>query len=151
MANNNINFNLVGVKEITAILDQLPRKVTASILRSYNRKTASKFITKPLRVALGYSKNTTKDIKVRTSRKNKTAIKVGPTSDSFWLRFLEGGTVMRKTKKGAARGRVRGRKIIEPFVDRQIPAIIDNLNTNYGKEIDQFLRKKIKRINKKFK
>lgn len=145
---NGITYKLEGVKEITEILNGLPHKVRDQVLRSFNRKAASKKVIRPLRQVLPYSKKTKMGFKVQSVRDDKTAIVAGPTSDVFWVRFVEGGTVARYTKSGAYRGQLNPGRRVEPFVNSQVPSIIDFVNKEYGEEINKFVLKKIKRLKK---
>ena len=143
-----INIKLEGVKEFTSILTQLPQKVSDSVLRSFNRKAATQYVVKPLRAVLPYSNITKKNIKTQASKLSKNAIVAGPTTDAWYVRYAEYGTVERKTKKGASRGKNTKRRRIEPFVDSQVSSIIKFTSDEYGNEINKFIEKKAKRLNK---
>ena len=115
MAEN--QFKVEGLKEVYDILNQLPLKVSESVLRSFNRKALTVNIVRPLKSVLNYSSETKKNIKVQADKLNKTAVVAGPTSSVFWVRFVDKGTKQRKTSAGWNRGRIRARNRIEPFVD----------------------------------
>jgi len=143
-----IRYELKGVKEIQEALLQLPAKVNAKLLQSVHRKTAKKFIIDSLRAGTPYSSTTKKSFVVQNDREDPTAVFAGPSSDAFWIRFVEKGTKQRETKKGYNRGSITGKNTIEPIVDQQIEPIINYVNTQYGEEIENFLQKRIKKINK---
>lgn len=143
-----VKMKLVGTKEYTNILKTLPTKVSDSILRSFNRQAANKNVVKPLKSSLPYSENIKKNIKVQASNKNKTAVVAGPTSEVFYVRFLDQGTKNRTTKSGANRGQIIGKFALEPAIDGRVNSIIKYTNKEYGKEINKFLKRKIKRLKK---
>lgn len=146
MANGSIE--LVGVKEIQEILSELPAKTQSEIIKGVLRKIASTEVVKPLRSILPYSPTTKKKIVLKADRRYPRVF-VGPTTDVFWVRFVEGGTQERFSKSGASKGAIPENKKIEPFVDSKIPAIINRVNKDFGNIVDEFMKKKIKRLNKK--
>ena len=135
------DIKILGAENYRDILDTLNAKVAGQILRSANRQVLSKNIVKQLRGVLPYSRNTTKDIRVLSTKKNKTAVAVGPTTAVYWLRFVEKGTKVRK-----GRGKISPRRIIEPFVDSKIDKVIDFTNKEYGKIISTIIKKKLKKF-----
>ena len=102
-----------GLSEVMDALKDIKVKVKVQLIKSFLRKAMMKEIIKPLRADLPYSRNIIKNIKIFTSRRdsNKTAIYGGPSSDVYWIRFMEKGTKQRYTKKGAFRGSIRAHKI----------------------------------------
>ena len=141
MTNKDYAFN--GLSEVEEALKTLPAKMQASLLKSFNRKASTKFVVKPLRMALNYSSRTKKAIKIASVRDDKTAVYAGPTSDAFYLRFLEKGT---KERKG--RGKITGKHKIERVADRGVNPIIKYTNKEFGEVINEFLLKKLKRARK---
>ena len=135
------DFKLEGAKEYSDILNSLGYKVKGQILKSANRSVLSKNITKQLRSSLPYSQQTTKEIRVGAERGSPTAVLVGPTTKSYWLRFVERGT-----KERIGRGKITASPKIEPYVDSRVNKVIDFTNKEYGKIIEGIIKKKIKRI-----
>jgi len=87
---------------------------------------------------------------------------VGPTTDSFVLRFLEVGTVERYIKegasgegkyaagsfKGASRGRIKASGAIESFLDKAAPGVETEVTKQYGEVFLKEVQTKSKRINR---
>lgn len=141
-------WSVRGVDEVIGALSALPAKFQASTIRTVLKKIATREVLKPLKSALPYSEKTKKEIRVGNNPKNKTGITIGPTAKVPWVRWIEKGTVPRTTSSGAYRGQIRGRKRIEPFVDSKIPNVIKALNEEFGKEVNELLKKKLSRIKK---
>ena len=144
-----IKYELKGVKEIQEMLSGLPPKMNAKILQSIHRKTAKKFVLESLLSSTPYSSETKSGFVVLPDREDPTAVYAGPSSDVFWVRYVERGTKQRTTNKGYNRGMITGKSTIEPIVEGQIDPMINYINNEYGNEIDKFITSKIKRLNKK--
>ena len=143
-----IKLEIEGIKAIQDALNSLGPKLSNQILRSFNRKAGTRFIVKNLRGSLPYSKRSKRGIKITTSRRdpNRTHIYAGVTTQSFWLRWAELGTVDRNTRTGANRGSIRGRHRVGPIINSQIRPIIKYTEKELGKEISNILAKKLKRL-----
>ena len=142
-------FEIEGLKEVEDALKTLATKDMSNILRTYNRTALKNYALNDLMSQLPYSPDSLKNIRIVAGKGNKTSVLVGPTSDSYWLRFAEGGTKDRYTKTGAYRGAIFPNRRIEPILDRSATQIIDYTAKNYGEEINKILEKKLKRIKKK--
>lgn len=142
-------YKIDGLKEMMEALRGLPLKIQADLIRSFFRKAASKFVIPNVRSALPYSKKTENRIVVQNLKEDRTAVYAGPMYEVFWLRFADKGTAVRSTAKGANRGAVVGHFRIEDTVDQQIDPITEYMVTNIDDEINTFLEKKIKKVNKK--
>jgi hypothetical protein len=145
----NETFKLEGADEILALLKELPDKVQGQIMQSALRKTMQETIVKPMRSALPYSSNTEKSIKPTSDKNNRNAIFGGPTSDAFWIRFVEKGTKVRTTKTGANRGSIVGANRIPTFINQSIESVIDYFNDSFGSEVNRIIEKRIKKLSKK--
>jgi hypothetical protein len=139
-------FEIVGLQELMNAIESLPIKIQASILQSFAKKAGNKFVVNNLRAALPYSVETKEGITTINDRNDKTAIFSGPTSDIFWIRWVERGTKQRTTKGGANRGAITATNRIEPITDSQIEGIIDYYSHELGNEIEKNLKRRIKRI-----
>lgn len=141
-----------GFKELLKVLNTLgDEKLINNLLKKANKEAV-----KPARQALkqmGYSKRLTKNIGIRAAKvegsKHPNAVVVGPTSDSFILRFLDKGTKERYTKTGAYRGAIRGKNIIESLLESQAKTVQKNATSIYGEALVKVTAKDVKRINKK--
>ena len=141
-------FKIEGLQEIIDSLNELPAKLQATIIQGFLRKAGSKYIVSELRTILPYSARTKQEIKVVGDPRDKLAIYAGVSTKAFPLRFVEYGTVQRKTEKGWNRGAIAGVARVEPIVDRQVEPIIDYVNKEFGNEVEKNLRRRIKRISK---
>lgn len=146
MAPQNEGFRIDGLREFEEALDSLDPKTLQQIYRSANRKVLTKHVKGELSTVVGERK---KFMKVASVKEDKTGVKIGPSTDVFWTRFLEKGTKSRSTKSGASRGRIAGNHKIETFYRTKVTSIIDYISENYGEAIDEILEKKVKKVNKK--
>ncbi|MBD5386330.1 hypothetical protein HDR70_00330 [bacterium] len=62
-------------------------------------------------------------------------------SGTFRLRFFEGGTVQRQTKKNKNRGSIQARNFFKQATDKNIPTIEAMLNKKYNDVINEYNRK----------
>ena len=138
-----------GITEVMDALKELDIKTKVQLFESFFRKAANKLVIPQLRARMNYSARTEKNIKIQPSKGEFAGIFVGPTTDSYPLRFADRGTAMRQTKKGAGRGMIIGRNEIEPTIDGQIDPLVDFIQNELDDEISKILEKKLKRQNKK--
>jgi hypothetical protein len=137
-------YELEGAAEIEKALNELPLKLSLSLLQSFNRKAVKKYVVDPVKASVPYSAATKKGIIVMTDRMDKTKISGGVSSDKFWVRFAEKGTKQRT--KGHNRGAINGRNIIAPMITNSTDDIINYARKELGQEISNFLQKRIKKI-----
>jgi hypothetical protein len=62
---------------------------------------------------------------------------------------VEFGTKIRKSKNGVSKGKINPKPVVTPLIDRQIPSIINWWNTDFGKTVDQIIKRKLKKLSKK--
>ena len=149
MNEEGIKYSLDGTKEIIEALDSLDDKEILKLIKSTNRVALNKEVIKPLKAAIPYSSRDKKGIKIVADKEfRKTGLYAGPTTDVFWLRFLERGTKVRTTKSGANRGKISARPLIAPVLDNQSEAVIDFFNKDFGDALATVMEKKLKRIKK---
>jgi hypothetical protein len=162
-----IKMEIVGLKEIQQALKELPSTVATQVLRSFHRKILTDTVVKPMRAALPYSRRTTKNIQVWGDRSKKDAAIAAPSTDSFWLRFVEKGTVTRilkkphvammanwgigevkwrTLKKGTKFGKVKATHHMESFIDSQIQTILKKYGVDMGEEMIKIIEKRVKKI-----
>lgn len=142
-----IKVDVKGLDSILEVFKTLPDHISLKLIGSTLRKVAGKTLVKPLRQALPYSKETVKGIRIRGSRE-ANRIFIGAVRDVYKLRFLEKGTKPRTSKGGATWSGISPRPIIEPVIDRQVPTVIDNVNNEFANEMNKFILRRIKKINK---
>jgi hypothetical protein len=147
METNN-EFKVEGIKEIMEALTILPAEMQARILSSALLKTGRECIVKPLKSALNYSAESEKGIKVSKIRNNKLAVKAGLSNAAYKIRWADGGTEERKTKKGQSRGKIDGKHQIGPIIERQIEPTVKYIEKEMGVEIDKILKRRLKKLNK---
>lgn len=142
-------YSLEGVDELVNALKSLPVDLQNKILKGFLRKVGNKFIVNPLKAKVPYSQKSKKTIKVTAGNKNETNVSAGVGRSGFKLRWAELGTVERKTKKGANRGRIQGRNIIQPHIEGEINNIVDYVNDELGNEIQKTLERRLKKLHMK--
>ena len=136
-------MKLHGAKEVVEALDALSTKLGTSVLRSFLRKSIKEKAVAPWESA-AISTRAKSNIKVASVKGSKTAVAVGPGSDTYWERFLQSGTLNRETSKGWNRGSIQGNKQMETAMNNTIDPIIDYANKNLGIEITRILNQKLK-------
>lgn len=148
--NSSTQYKLEGHQQLIDALKVLPEKVRNNVIKSLLRKTGKKFIVDELKLGLNYKQETEKNIRVIGSKssENTIAVDAGVGSRAYHLRWADLGTKERKTKKGANRGKIIGKDEIQPTIERQIEPIVDNVNENLGKDINDILARKLKRLRK---
>lgn len=148
MENNIEKFEIEGLKEVIAALKDLPDVLQNKLIKSFLQKTGRKFIVNELKTVLPYHQRSKQGIRVVQDKNDKNAIFAGPTTDIFWYRWADKGTVQRQTKKGYNRGTIIPKNQIRSVVDNQIQPIIKYANEEFGNEINKNLERRIKKINK---
>ena len=149
MNDNIIKYELDGVNELIEGLSILPEKIQKNILKSFLRKTGQEKIVKPLKTLVNYSAERESTIKVVQANDDKDAVQAGVTGKGYIIRWVDLGTRERKTKKGWPRGKIEGRKQIQPFIEAQVEEVVDYFNENLGEEINKILERRLKRLRKK--
>lgn len=142
-------FELQGAKEVMAALSELPTKLQASILRNFIRKAGKKFIVDELKATLNYSQKLEDSIKVVNDPKDKLAVAAGVTSRGYLLRWLDLGTEQRQTKKGYNRGRITGKKQIQPLIESKVDDIVKYTEEELGNEINKMLERRLRKLRKR--
>ena len=135
-------LRLDGIQAAFAMLDGLPAKMQANTLRSVHRNIVNKTL-KPYKPTLH---GVDEFIKTTTDRQDPTAIQFGVESKAFWFRFLEYGTVSRKTKKGAGRGTMKPEPFWRRFTDGQVANVVRKGNDEYTSLIGKFIKSKLRRL-----
>ncbi len=138
-------MKVIGGKTIEKALKELPIKTQVQFIKSVNRNIGTKEIVKPLKDILPYSTRTTQNIKAQATRGNKLAISLGPTTDSYYLRMLERGTIKRKGLN-AGKVLIKARHTIERFTDSKIKPLINRYSKEMGELFAKFLKNKLRRL-----
>lgn len=142
-----IKLDIKGLDQIQEAIRLLPEKLSAQLINSTLRRISTETLVNPIRTALPYKSKTVRGVKVFSTRE-KTKILVGPSEDVYWLRFVEKGTKDRVSKNGVRWRGINSRPIIKPVSDSQIPILIDKINNDFGKELNDFILKRLKKISK---
>lgn len=144
------DFKIDGLKDVEKALEVLPKNLQGNVLRTANRRLVA-----PIRkeVKSQIPKRTGKaarELKIKTSRSDKTAVQLGFTSDAFYMRFIERGTRVRQTLSGNSKGSITARPFIERAYERGSREIIKNkAPKEYGDIVADILQKKSNRIRKR--
>lgn len=147
-----LDNKMEGFQEVNKILKNLQNdKLINGLLKKTNRQLLG-----PVRKSfkgLNYPKSLLSKVSIRAAKVNGSrhpnALSVGPTNDVFPLRFLNTGTIERYTKEGAYRGRIIGKKLIEPYLLSEAKEVDKKAKTEYGQVLDSVIAKDVKRITKK--
>lgn len=149
---DSIRGELEGFDEYLKILKTLgDDKKVNDILKKTNREQLKPL--QQLMKGLNFDQSLTKNTAIRAAKvdgqRNPTALMVGPTSDSFPLRFLEKGTVERYQKDGRYTGKITGRFLYRTLLDAQGPKLQKDVIQKYGEDLVNITAKDVKRITKK--
>lgn len=136
------------IEDILNALDNLDRKIALRLQAAANRK-----VLKDLKIVQQLKDKTPEktgksaaSIKLRSK---KGAGIVAPGPDGYPLRFIERGTVVRKTKKGANRGSIERKPFIQQTYKSNQKEIFEKANQEYEDLIIKALERNIKNIKKK--
>lgn len=167
-------INTEPLIDLSEAMKGLPKAVQENILRSVNRKLAKEHIVDVMKDEMPYSAKHRKDYTLITVRGDKTGIIAGiaKTNNSWYLLFPEKGTKERyakyyrkgtfektgrkgswegrvKYKKPAYRGKVEAQNNFETIMDKGVPEIIKDFNTEIGDRILTEIEKRVLRATKK--
>jgi len=143
------SFELTGMKEFYEAMKELPQKTKDSVLKAYNRKLAKKYIVEGMKSALPYSPRQKDYIIITSIKGDKTGVSAGFSTKAKWIRYMDKGTEERYTKAGAYRGRMVPRNRVGPYIEQQVPRIIEEFQKDFGTEILKTIDKKMKSAQKK--
>lgn len=146
--NKDFEVNFDGMDEILKALSVLPADMQAKILTTVLSKAASVTVIKPLRDTLNYSAEEEKNIKLIKDPKNKLMVTAGVSRGGYKLNWADRGTKERTTKKGASRGKIEGKKQIQPFLQNSVEPTLDYIENNTAEEINKFLKRYLKKLTK---
>ena len=148
-----IQGKLEGVDELLKILNTIGNdRVVQSILKKANREAV-----KPLQrqmKGLPFPGSIPSNMAIRATKvggyRNPNAILVGPTSKTYWVRFIEKGTKDRYTNTNPSlyRGRIKGINKLVPLINREAPRILKYVQKQYGEDLVKVTEKYAKRINR---
>lgn len=141
MSDGSQRFRIDGMEELVRALRGLPVQLEREIIERYLRDASNRYGVGPLKSGLPYSPRTLAAIKATKDRTREQAYFSGPTTDAFWLRFVDKGTKVRKTKSGANRGRIVGKFRVPGIVNAQVRQIVDEAAGDLGKEIESYMNK----------
>lgn len=153
----NKTFEIEGFNDLMKAIDELPNTLQTKIVRTVLYKAAKKFIVNNLRSAVSYSNKLKKSIRVVNMRNDKLAVKAGviisrdPENKipaGVIIRFVDGGTVQRTTKRGYNRGAIRARNEVEPVINQNLQPMSDYITDEFANEINNELDKRLRKINK---
>ncbi len=162
MASKDFDLNLEGLKELNQALSQLPNDVNEQIVKDLNRKAAN-IAAQVLREETPDSTSSTRRSKDKLSNavkvvssKTKTGFSVGyDKRKGYPVVWLQGGTRVRSIKgkghryrKSANRGKVNARPFVQGSFEKAIPKVLDFMQVNYLKTINQSIKKHLSRLKK---
>jgi HK97 gp10 family phage protein len=149
-------IDIIGAKELMAVMNELPDKLNVGLLRNINKVGAKEFKEEmKSNVPVG-SDGIFNAIKIQNDKSDKTGVLVGVGGVAFWARFLEFGTQIRKTKGGgpiqfkqASRGVMKPEPFLAMAIERVHPRALKAIFDNMGLTVTKFLKSNLRKINKK--
>lgn len=142
----NKTFKIEGAKEVESALKNLPIDIQAKLIKGFLRKVGKKFIVDPLRTIIRYNEKLNNSIQVVSGSKNELKVSAGVTGSGYMLRWLDLGTKVRQTKKGANRGQIIGKHQIQPHIESQIEPIVKYVSEEMTSEINKSLSRRLKKL-----
>ena len=150
----NKSFKLEGAKEVIEALKQLPIDVQSKFIKGFLRKVGKMFIVDELKRILPKTLRTRKGtvigqsefIQSNNTSKNELRVIAGLMNSGYKLKWLDLGTKVRTTKKGANRGQIVGKNQIQPLIEKQIEPIIKYFDDEFSNEINKSIKRKLKRL-----
>ena len=139
------SFEINGLKEVGKALDTLPAGMKAQVLKSINRDVLGKILRPKVRT-LPYKR---KRLAISSNRQNKSEVILGIARTNYWLRFLDKGTVDRKTKKGHSRGSIIGNRMITNMITGSERELINMVTNEYGDLAIKHIDRRITSVNKR--
>lgn len=148
-----IKLEIEGLEEIRQALNSMPVKLSQQVLGKANRDILNKIVKPELKINLPYSGDKYKRaIKTEKYKNAFAGYMIGYTTDVYWLRFMEKGTKVRKTKKGYNRGAITSpRPFIQRTLNQSSDKVIKNIKTEYGSIILNIIEKQLASTGKKLK
>jgi len=142
------DYTIPGAKKVQDALKMLPTKLQSQIVKGFVSKAGRKFVVKPLKDALDYSKELEKNIKIIDAGQKVVSIVAGVGRKGYKINWVDRGTSERRTKSGANRGRIVGRNQIQPIIKKQIEPLIKFTQDEYENEINIILERRLKKLHK---
>lgn len=143
---SNVNTNIEGIDEVIKTLESLPLVMSNKLIIDAHKQILNQVLRKPLINAIPYSQKTKKITIVKDSS-TKTGVFIGPSTKTFWLRFLTFGTKERETKKGLKKGMISARETgIIGTIDSKINEVIEVINKDFGAALVKAMAKQLKKV-----
>lgn len=149
-----------GLKEAKKLLDALPKSANDKVLYDLHRSAAN-IVKKEIISNAPEGDNDSKsgnkiaaNVVIKKNAKSRNAVSVGFLKRSFYVRFLEFGTRVRKLlgrgkyPQGTNRGTMTRRPFIARSHESAFPKVIKYFETNFLKVVNRSLRRQVKRLKK---
>lgn len=138
-------------------MDSLEPKQLLNVIRAIERKVLNKAIITPLRSAIP-NISLKSGVGITQERIDKTAYRAGikisgrkdpdiPPEGAILL-WIEAGTKVRNTKKGANRGQITARNLMKPIISSHAEEVITTFREIFLEEADKIVSRKLKKLNK---
>jgi hypothetical protein len=105
-----------------------------------------RILPKTLRTRKGTVIGQSEFIQSNNTSKNELRVIAGLMNSGYKLKWLDLGTKVRTTKKGANRGQIVGKNQIQPLIEKQIEPIIKYFDDEFSNEINKSIKRKLKRL-----
>lgn len=150
-----IKFEIKGIPEAVKMLKSLPKSINDKVNYNLNRKAAA-LVKKELENKApkgkdaGRRKSRIRDgVRILKGKKAPTLVQIGFIKQLFYLKFLVFGTKKRQNRRGANRGSISKNDFVTPAHDAAVPKVMEFLQNNTLKIINQTLKRYVKRFNSK--
>ncbi|WP_192825208.1 HK97-gp10 family putative phage morphogenesis protein [Rufibacter sp. LB8] len=142
-------MDFTGASDIEKILDNLPLKMQAKILKAINVEGA-KIVQKEIIRSAPSGSEIPESIILVGDKENTTGVYVTPDGrTAYYVRWLEYGTVKRQTDKKFNRGVMNPQPFVKSAIDRSTPQALEYITKNYAELVNKYLTKEVKTINRK--
>lgn len=145
-----IKYEVEGLKETMQLMDVLPAEIEKKIIVSVLGSNANTYIVKPIKTLYpSFSAESKRGIKTVKHKHGGIGVKTGLVGNAgYKIRWVDAGTKIRTTKRGANRGQIKAKNQIEPLIDRQIAPMIKNIEENFSNDVNKVVERLTRKINK---
>jgi HK97 gp10 family phage protein len=154
------DFNVQGLEQIDNLIKNLPKEVTEKIQQDIH-KQAAKIVKKQLEddAPDGVNDKSNDDkaaSNVVIKSEGKSGVNIGFKKKVWYVKLIEMGTKVRnvgKKKGGKYKSGNRGKIDRKPFIEQShetaAPVVVEFLQQNYLKLLNNAIKKQLRKVNKK--
>lgn len=148
-----MTLTVTGVREIDKVLSGMPKELSHRVLQQANTEAAKVLVMKAKSLApegpTGRTVDSIGTVKPNIKRADELGVVLtGPRRGRYGghaAHLVEYGTVTRKNRRGANRGRMTARPFMRPAYEQTKELIFSDINRIIGKKLYQFMNRTLKK------